>query len=143
VILSNHVNAASIVHVGKIQFGQIEHKFPLVLNTDEKTTINNGYEVLRVRVKLFFTKDGEEVLPTLQYSGITLVQQNIGLNCATNSSDHISVESQISDLEGYFCVISYKKNSNHRSMPRFAKIVASAYSLQEGSSHPIYSTDVA
>jgi hypothetical protein len=28
-------------------------------------------------------------------------------------------------------------------MPRFAKIVASAYSLQEGSTHPIYTTDVA
>ena len=113
-ILSNHVNAASIVHVGKIQFGQIEHKHPLVVNTDEKSTTNNGYDVLRVRVKLFFTKDGEEVMPTLQYSGITLVQQNIGLNCATNSSDHISVEPQISDVEGYFCVISYKKNSNQR-----------------------------
>jgi len=36
IILSNHVNAASLVHVGKIQFGQIEHKYPLVLNTDEK-----------------------------------------------------------------------------------------------------------
>jgi hypothetical protein len=78
------VNAASIVHVGRIQFGQIEHKYPLILNTDEKTASNGGYDVLRVRVKLFFTKDGEEVMPTVQYSGINLVQQNIGLNCATN-----------------------------------------------------------
>jgi len=35
-------------------------------------------------------------------------------------------------------VITYKKNSNHKSMPRFVKIVASAYSLIDGSSQPIY-----
>ena len=88
VILSNHVNAASIVHIGKIQFGQIEHKHALALNTDENKSgavgASGGFDVLRVRVKLYFTKDGEEVMPTLQYSGITLMQQNIGLRCATN-----------------------------------------------------------
>jgi len=50
---------------------------------------------------------------------------------------------EISDVEGFFCIINYKKNSNQRSMPRFAKIVASAFSLQEGTPHPIYTSDVA
>lgn len=35
VLLSNHINAASIVHVSRIQFGQVEQKNGLVLNTDE------------------------------------------------------------------------------------------------------------
>jgi len=34
VMLSNHINAASIVHVGKVQFAQFESK-ALVLNTDD------------------------------------------------------------------------------------------------------------
>lgn len=108
----------------------------MALNTDEIKSgavgASGGFDVLRVRVKLYFTKDGEEVMPTLQYSGITLVQQNIGLRCATNQSDYISVEPLISDLEGYFCIITYKKNANHKSMPRFVKVVASAYSMVEG-----------
>ena len=73
VIISDH--ATSSVQVSKIQFGQIEHKNPLVLNTNEvQGKFSSDFEdILRVRVKLFFTKDGEEVMPKLQYSGITLI----------------------------------------------------------------------
>ena len=82
-------------------------------------------------------------MPTYQYSGLTLIKQNVGINCATNQTDHLKVEAEISDVEGYFCVITYKKNSNHRSMPRFAKIVVSAFSLLEGQQVPAYNTEVA
>ncbi len=34
VLLSNHASAASIVHVGKIMFGSVEHQNALILDTD-------------------------------------------------------------------------------------------------------------
>lgn len=55
------------------------------------------------------------------------------MRCHTNYSDYVNVEAEILDLEGYFCVITYKKNANHRSMPRFIKVIATAYSLSENS----------
>jgi len=70
VMLSNHINAASIVHVGRIQFGTIEHQNALILNTDTESRV----EDLRVRVKLHLTKNDEEVMPTVQYDGITLIR---------------------------------------------------------------------
>lgn len=57
VMLSNHINAASIVHVGRVKEGQIQHQRDLVLNTDQP-------DDLRVKVKLYLNK-GEEVMPTV------------------------------------------------------------------------------
>lgn len=56
-MLSNHINAASIVHVGRVKEGQIQHQRDLVLNTDQP-------DDLRVKVKLYLNK-GEEVMPTV------------------------------------------------------------------------------
>lgn len=77
ILLDNHINAASIVHVNRITFGQIEQKNALVLDTDEKILPGNKVirpDDLRVRVKLYLTKNGEEVMPTVQYDGVTLIR---------------------------------------------------------------------
>jgi hypothetical protein len=73
VMLQNHINAASIVHVSKVQFAQFESKVPLVLNTDEQ------YSSLRVRMKLYLNKNGEEIMPTSQFDNVPLIRQNIGI----------------------------------------------------------------
>lgn len=68
--LSNQNSAASIVHVGRVnKFAQIEQNKQLVLDTDK-----NEAESLRVRVKLFLVENGEEVMPTTQYDGVTLIR---------------------------------------------------------------------
>ena len=49
VMLSNHVNAASLVYVNKVKHAEIDDKYRknLAINTD------NGVSDLRVRIKLF------------------------------------------------------------------------------------------
>lgn len=44
ILLSDHINAASIIHIKRIEFGQIEQKQALVLNTDE--TVLSGNRVI-------------------------------------------------------------------------------------------------
>lgn len=73
--LNNHMNAASIVHINRVSFGQIDQQKALVLDTDE---VRSGNRVtlpddLRVRVKLYFNKNSEEIMPTVQYEGVTLI----------------------------------------------------------------------
>lgn len=68
ILLSNHVNAASIVHVSKVQSGIIEQIGPLLINTDESGSTSSRYgagDDLKVRVKLFLNKNGEELMPTV------------------------------------------------------------------------------
>jgi len=45
----------------------------LVINTDEQT------RDLRVRVKLYLHDQIEELTPTVQFDGITLIKQNVGI----------------------------------------------------------------
>jgi hypothetical protein len=68
-LLSNSINAASIVHVSKVKIGEVDQKSRknLVLNTDE-------YEgELRVRIKLYLQDQIEELTPTVQFDGVTLI----------------------------------------------------------------------
>lgn len=73
--LNNHMNAASIVHINRVSFGQIDQQKALVLDTDEVRSGNRVTlpEDLRVRVKLYFNKNSEEIMPTVQYEGVTLI----------------------------------------------------------------------
>lgn len=49
----------------------------------------------------------------------------------------------MSDLEGFFCHLSYTHNAPQHQMPRFVKITVSAYGLAQGSSTPLYTEQVA
>jgi hypothetical protein len=104
-------------------FGSVEHQNALILDTD-----SNEAE-LRVRVKLHLTKQDEEVMPTVQYDGITLIRQNIGILCTSDQPDYVAAKGEVSDLEGFFCVLKYRKDADAKSMPRFVKVTVNAYSL--------------
>lgn len=65
----------------------------------------------------------------MQYDGITLIRQNIGILCKSDQPDYIAAEGQVSDLEGFFCVLKYRKEADAKSMPRFVKVSVNAYSL--------------
>lgn len=82
VMLSNHMNAASIVHVSKVAFAQLDtQKSQLIINADNQGSLNQDPPVYRVRIKLFLDKQSEEMMPTVQFNGITLIKQRIGIKC--------------------------------------------------------------
>jgi len=62
VMLSNHVSAASIVLVSKVQNAIIEHMGPMILTSDIGTTKS---DTLKVRVKMYLSEQGEELMPTV------------------------------------------------------------------------------
>jgi len=74
-----------------------------VINTDEFRQDGD----LRVRVKLFLSKNGDEVMPTVQYNGITLIKQNVGIICESERPEFVLATSEVSEVEGYFCVLRY------------------------------------
>ena len=65
VMLSQHANTASIVHVSKVQYAQVDPQSSLVINTDADTSPSGGSPEIRVRVKLFLAKQNEELMPTV------------------------------------------------------------------------------
>jgi hypothetical protein len=127
VMLSQHTNTASIVHVSKVQYAQVDPLSPLVINTDaEAGTIGEGPEV-RVRVKFYLAKQTEELMPTVQDAdGITLIRQNVGIRCQSDNPQFVQVRGEVSELEGYYCVVSYVPGSDIRGMPRFVKVGVTA-----------------
>jgi hypothetical protein len=70
VLLSNHISAASIAQVSKIKHAEVDEQSRrnLVINTDE------NLRDLRVRVKLYLHDQIEELTPTVQFDGITLIK---------------------------------------------------------------------
>lgn len=104
--MSNHASVASIVHVGKIMFGSVENQNALILDT------NSEKPELRVKVKLYLSKQDEEVLPTVQYENITLIRQNIRINCTSDQPSYVTAEGEVSDREGFFCVLKYRKDAD-------------------------------
>jgi len=124
VLLSNHVNAASIVHVSRIQTAMVEASGPMLLSTDDGgvgSTFKD--DELRVRIKMFLNKHGDELMPTVQYDGITLIRQNLQIKCESTDPSWITARGEINELEGYFCVMSYAgRNANIENMPRHVKV---------------------
>ena len=73
ILLSDNINAASIIHVSKVKHAELDstvHR-DLILNVDERG------EVLKPRVKLFLANQIEELMPVTQYEGVTLIRQNV------------------------------------------------------------------
>jgi len=60
VILNQHSNAASIVHISKVQSGIVDPTSSLAINKD------SGSGTIKVRVKFFFQKGTEEIMPTIR-----------------------------------------------------------------------------
>ena len=77
VMLSNHLNAASIVHVSKVAYGQLDQKSQLIINADNQGSsfyAGPAPPEYRVRIKLFLDRQAEEMMPTVQFDGITLIR---------------------------------------------------------------------
>lgn len=77
--------------------------------------------------------------PTVQYDGITLIRQNVGIKCETDHPEYVHAQGQVSDVEGYFCSLRYNKVGKTVSMPRYVKVTATVFSQPEGASKPSYS----
>ena len=73
-MLSNHMNAASIVHVSKVAYAQLDQKSQLIISADNQGSIVQAAPEYRVRIKLFLEKQPEEMMPTVQFDGITLIK---------------------------------------------------------------------
>ena len=82
-------------------------------------------------------------MPTTQYDGITLINQNIGIQCNSDQPDFVVATSEVNDMEGFFCVLKYKQDANHRTMPRYVKVSVNAYGMLAGQSTPVYNDKVA
>jgi hypothetical protein len=59
--------------VSKVQHAAVEHVGPMLITTDDGAVGSKG-EDLRVRIKMFLNKNGEELMPTVQFDGITLIR---------------------------------------------------------------------
>jgi len=63
-------------------------------------------------------------MPTVQFDGITLIRHHIDITCQSDNVEFVEARGEVNDLEGFFCVMSYVKGADSRSMPRFVKITA-------------------
>lgn len=122
ILLSNNINAASLVQVSKVKYAEVDQasRKNLVLNTDEK----GGDK--RIKVKMFLQDSAEELTPSVQFDGITLIENNVGLLCETDLPNLINAQPEINELEGFFCVISLK-STQPKAYPRTAQVTVSAY----------------
>ena len=50
-----------------------------------------------MRVKLFLDKESEEMMPTVEYDGITLIKQHIGLDCKSDSPNYVVARGEVRD----------------------------------------------
>ena len=74
------------------------------------TTDNGGFgnaNNLKVRVKMYLSEHGDELMPTVQYDGITLIRQNLKIKCESNDPSWVQAQGESNDLEGYFCVLNF------------------------------------
>lgn len=122
ILLSNHISAASIVQVSKVKHAEIDElsRKNLVVNTDEPV------KDLRVRVKLYLHDQIEELTPTVQFDGITLLKQNVGIKCQSEVPSILEARGDVNDLEGFFCILNFVGQSQ-RQMPKSAKIAVTVY----------------
>ena len=80
ILISNNINAASLVHVSRVRHAEIDQasRKGLLLNTDEKNAGN------RIKLKLYLADTAEELLPTVQFDGVTLINNNVGILCESD-----------------------------------------------------------
>lgn len=63
---------------------------------------------MRVRFKLYLHDQVEELTPTVQFDGITLIKQNVGIKCESDHPHLIETRAEVNDLEGFYCVLIFK-----------------------------------
>ena len=71
-------------------------------------------------------------MPSVQFNGITLIRQNIGIKCESSNPDFVSAYGEVNELEGFFCVMKYVKGADIKAMPKYVKIQVQAYGTSQG-----------
>ncbi len=123
ILLSNHISAASIAIVSKVRHAEIDElsRKNLIVNTDDYAG------EVRVRVRLYLHDQMEELMPSVQFDGVTLIKQNVGINCQSDLSDVLEVRGEVNEMEGFFCILSYRKSSSRQAAPKDAKVSVTIY----------------
>ena len=102
-----------------------------MINTDEQSHSSwSSPTEHRVRIKLFMDRQHEEMMPTLQYEGTTLIRQKIGFRCESDNPEYVYARGEVNDLEGFFCVMNFVRGNSAehvQGMPKFVKISATAF----------------
>jgi len=117
-MLSNSINAASIVHVSRVEHAELEQQTDLIINVDDLNIL------LRPRVKLYLQNQVEDLLPITQFDGLTLIRQNVALKCESDQPKILEAQAEVSEVEGFFCNIKFigSRREGYKTMPRKAKI---------------------
>ena len=56
-----------------------------------------------------------------------MIRQNVEIRCQSDNPQFVHARGEVSDLEGYFCVVSYVGGgADIKGMPRFVKIFVTA-----------------
>jgi hypothetical protein len=103
--------------------GEVDQKSRknLAINTDE-------YDgELRVRIKLYLQDQIDELTPTVQYDGVTLINQNAALHCESDNPEVLSARGDVNEIEGYFCIIGFKGRAN-TPVPKSTQVHVTVFS---------------
>lgn len=142
VMLSNAINAASIVHVSKVQGAELDSmaSTDLVLNVDDPS------DILRPRVKLYLKNQVEELMPVTQFDGLNLIRQNVALKCETDQPKILEAQAEVSEIEGYICNIKFVGHKvSHKDIPKKIKVMVSVGGQRKdskGKKEALYSQEV-
>ena len=83
-------------------------------------------DVLRVNLKLYLNGQSEELTPTTEFEGRTLIRQNVDVECVSDQPKYVEAEGEVSENEGFFCNIHYIGPREHSLIPRRASITVMA-----------------
>lgn len=113
------------MHVSRVKHVEIDQssRKNLILNTDD----NNSEK--RIKLRLFLAETAEELSPSVQFDGITLIQNNVGLLCESDYPNLIESKGEINELEGFFCSISLKPQQSNKPFPRNVQIIVTVYGI--------------
>lgn len=111
--LNSNMNAVSIVHVSRVKHAEIDEKSRknMQLSTEE-----SGND-LRVRLKLYLNDQVEELTPSVIVDGITLIKNNVGIDCESEYPQYIKAKGEVNEIEGFFCVMSLVSGTSIKEIP--------------------------
>ena len=73
-----------------------------------------------MKLKLYLNDQVEELTPSVQYDGITLIKHNVGLACESEYPQYVRARGEVNEIEGFFCVVSFVPGTNLKDIPKSA-----------------------
>lgn len=68
-------------------------------------------------LRLYLSDDQEELLPIVEYEGVTLINQNVKVDCTSSHPDILYTYGEVVDLEGFFCKMEYRGSPSYKEVP--------------------------